>query len=169
MIWLLMVFLLVAAISPIMMMRQSPRQRRISRLRSATLTQGVKVALIARPTGRGSSTRDEVKDQQFARYWLPLAEPQQSAGAVLHRIDSNGWESAYPGWVWRDKPHQRAADPQLTALIATLPPAVLALSWDGGSVGVIWDESGDVGDVELIADRLRQLKLWRERLILAKT
>ncbi len=168
MLWLLMFFLLVVAISPLMMMRQSPRQRRHSALRSAALGRGVKVSLVARPDGRASGSRGH-GGQQYARYWLALEKPQQAAGAVLHRIDDNGWESAYPGWVWRDKASDRRRDPVLAELIAQLPVGVLALSWDGGSVGAIWDERGELDDIGALCDRLTALKAWRERLISAKT
>lgn len=169
MLWLLIFFLLVAAISPIMMMRQTPSQRRISQLRSAALGQGVKVGLTSRPDGRGSGTRSEQQGKQYARYWIALDEPQQSPGEVLHRIDSNGWESAYPGWVWRDKPAQRASDPFLSDWLADLPISILGVSWDGGSVAVLWSEQGELGDVTAIALKLQALKGWRQRLISTKT
>ena len=169
MLWLLIFFLLIAAISPIMMMRQTPRQRRISNLRSAALSQGIKVGLVSRPDGRGSGTRSEEESKQYARYWIALDEPQQLPGAALHRIDSNGWESTYPGWVWRDKPKERQADPFLVEWLRELPGSILAMSWDGGSVGVLWSEQGEINDVALIADKLQSLKSWRQRLISSKT
>lgn len=168
MLWLLIAFLLVVAISPLMMMRQSPRQRRVSALRDAALHCGVKVSLVARPDGRGSGSHGS-GGQQYARYWVALAEPQQGRGAVLQRIDDNGWESAYPGWVWRDKAADRRQDRELAQLIEALPDGVLALGWDSGSVGLVWDERGEVTDVAPLCAQLALLKSWRERLILAKT
>ena len=93
--WLVIIFAVAVVLSPLMWFKQSPRQRRISHLRSVAGTFNLQVALHRRPEAReGEDALSCVCYKIRCQYETPVTE------WVIHRFSQRGWSSDWEGWQW---------------------------------------------------------------------
>jgi hypothetical protein len=134
--WLLILLVVFVALAPLIAMMPTPRQRRLSRLRQAARERGMKVQLRPAPPLLRI-------DDSIALYSRPLVAPPEV--------------QLLPGEFFRDHDGWRRRAGQAPHGIADclqgLPGDVNYLVVEQRSVGVFWEERGDLEQLENI-DRI---------------
>ena len=151
--WLLIVLLVAIVLSPLMWLKQTPRQQQITTLRAQARQAGIQVSLHRRPDAREDETRLE-----SVIYFLPWLKPDQAHEWVLHRFSARGWDAQFPGWRWTLKEASPEWSSSLAPLLLELPEGVTAIVASPRGIGFIWDEKGDQNQIARFADGLRQLQ-----------
>ena len=137
--YLLILFVVMVALSPLLSMRPSPRQRKIAALRESAALGGLNVMLLDHP-----EPAPESGPQPFYRRLRRGDDPRLPART--HCALQNGCWTVVQG---------QPNGTQL-ALLADLPEGVSALVADAGGVGVFWNEQGETSDVERLGQCLEQ-------------
>ncbi len=135
MIYLLIFVVILVALSPLLSMMPSRRQRELAGLRQAAASAGLFVSL--------EPDREEGGRVYYGCRRQRGDTVQQTA--TLRRADSE-WVLCSGDW-----PTERLES------LSSLPEAVMEVREDGRGVGIFWDERGSVEDVDSIARVLRQL------------
>ncbi|MHA7878192.1 MAG: hypothetical protein ACX931_00240 [Saccharospirillum sp.] len=148
----------MVVIGAFMWVKPSPRDKHLAMLRAQALREGLKVHSI-KLDDTSLDGRVEGKRLMLAVYCLPHAF-DQTADMAFTVLRTSGVGGAFlpDGWKWAS--HRRAPEPyraDLTAFIETLPEAYLALEVRMNSVGVVWNERGDVDELPRMKERLSQL------------
>jgi len=151
--WFLIVFGIAVVISPLMWLKQSPQAKRMTMLRGMATQLSIHVSLHRRPDAR----EDEVSLESVC-YQLPWLDRNAGERWVLQRFSHRGWDSDYEGWRWTQHQAHPDWDDVLAQLIPELPKGVSALIANKSGIGMIWDERGDVLDLEKIAATLHLLR-----------
>lgn len=152
MIWLLIFLVLAVVISPLMMMKNSLRQRSITHHRDIARKLSIKVSLQRRPEARDSEDRLEA-----VCYWRPWSVDIKANHWVLHRYSQRGWPSAWPNWYWFQAEAGDDWQLCLQAMLNILPATISAIVVDSSGVGLIWNEHGDEATVHKINTQLESL------------
>jgi hypothetical protein len=159
--WLLMLFGLALVCSPLMWLKQSPHQRRVTELRRVASSLTLQVSLHRRP-----DTRDDELRLESVCYRLPWTDSQCRQNWVVHKFSERGWDSHCIGWRWFGD----QARPELNEIIADtvrkMPESVSAIIANSAGIGVIWDERGEVSDVQQISELLLGLRQKAEEISL---
>lgn len=153
MIWLLIIFCMAVAISPLMWIKASPRQRQIQQCREIARGLSLKVNIQRRPDARESERKLEA-----VGYWLAWGDSNIPQPWTLHRYSSRGWESQWEGWNWIVDEAPPEWQAQIQNALNLLPADAQAIVVNGSGVGVIWQENGDESTVHKIKDCLTNLK-----------
>jgi hypothetical protein len=161
MIWLLILFCLAVAVSPLLWMKSSPRQLQITQFRKLARELGINVNLHKRPEARESEKR---LDCMF--YWLPWRDSRGVKPWVLHRHSNRGWQSNFQGWRWVDDQADILWATMLAETLNRLPSGATAIIVTRAGVGVIWDERGETPTVHQICDCVEQLRKKGEEIYL---
>ncbi len=161
MIWLLIVFGTALVLSPLMWLKQTPHQRRITELRRQASAASLQVSLHRRPDAREDERRLEA-----VCYRLPWQDTDCRQDWVLHRLSDRGWPSEHQGWSWMAQDAGQQWHDLLAENIANLPPGVGAIVASGQGIGVIWDERGDSAELNQICDFLHRLRQKAEEICL---
>lgn len=138
--WLIILFAVMLAISPVLWLKPSPRQRRVARLRDAAVRAGVVVRLESPPL-------HEARGVMPAYRW-PYPPRRPGPDFVLVR-DAHAAAELKPfghGWRWRVEPLRplgEAAEAHLEALATRLPQDALVLESRPASLTLWWWESQD--------------------------
>lgn len=135
--WVLIIFVVMVALSPLLSMRPSRRQRQLAALREQAALAGMVVQLQQLPELPDSGL------QPFYSRRRPR-EDNQPRPSVVYRRTAQGWLSA-----------QGKIAPAVASLLADMPAGVSHVSSSMACVGAFWDENGSVEDLEQI-DRLLQ-------------
>jgi len=151
--WLLIIFCLAVALSPVLWMKSSPRQRQITQCREVARSLTVNVNLHRRPDARDSERRLET-----VFYWLRWQEATDVKPWVLHRFSHRGWESGYQGWRWISGQASAEWDPSVQQALSLLPSGVSAILASGAGIGVLWDERGEAATVREIHRCIERLR-----------
>lgn len=151
--WFLIVFGIAVVISPLMWLKQSPQAKRMTMLRGMATQLSIHVSLHRRPDAR----EDEVSLESVC-YQLPWLDRNASERWVLQRFSQRGWDSDCEGWRWTQHQAHPDWDDVLAQLIPELPKGVSALIANKVGIGMIWDERGDVLELEKIAAILQLLR-----------
>jgi hypothetical protein len=133
--WVLIIFVVMVALSPLLSMRPSRRQRQLAAFREQAALAGLVVQLQQLPQSPDSGL------QPFYSRRRPR-EDNQPRSSVVYRRTAQGWLSA-----------QGKIAPEEAELLAAMPAGVSHVSSTKACVGVFWDETGSVADLEQI-DRL---------------
>lgn len=139
--YLLIAFVVLLALSPLISMMPSRRQRQIADLRQGAAVTGLFVELRSSPLEPPDSPRQPFYGCRRRR------EQQRPRGNTLYRRDGERWVTA----------DLRPWSPARLELLEALPGGVSAVFEEPQSVGVYWDERGERADVECIARVLRDL------------
>jgi len=153
MVWLLIIFCLAVALSPLLWMKSSPRQRQITQCREVARSLTINVNIRRRPDARESEQR---LDTVF--YWLRWRDNKQMEPWILHRHSNRGWQSDFQGWQWISRQASVEWTPIIELAVASLPSGVTAIIANRQGVGVIWDERGKPSTVEEIHGCIDQLR-----------
>jgi len=151
--WLIIIFVVAVVLSPIMWFKQSPRQKNKGILREAARKRNLQVMLDRRP-----DARDDERALSCVRYQLHCASGGDKENWVLHRYSDRGWASDWDSWRWYGNQASVKWHPMLSETINGLPLGVTALICMGNSVGMIWDESGGLDQLQLVDEKLQQLR-----------
>ncbi len=156
--WLLILFGIAVVVSPLMWLRQSPRQTLITELRRTANSMGLQVSLHRRPDARDNETRLECVCYRLA--WLDGSCRQCW---VLHRHSERGWQPSSAvlstaGWLWTVAEASTQWMATLEKTTAELPAGVSAIIANKAGIGVIWNERNDVADLEKVAHNLKKLQ-----------
>lgn len=138
MVWLLIIFCLAVAVSPLMWMKSSPRQQQVmaNRKKARSLTINVNICKQA-----DASDSEDRLDAIF--YWLDWQQDNLNESWVLHRRSNRGWESCFDGWRWINQEADKAWLEVIGSIIDDLPSGVSAIVTNKQGIGVVWDERGD--------------------------
>lgn len=153
MIWLLIIFFMAVAISPLMWIKASPRQRQIQQCREIARGLSLRVKLQRRPDARESERKLEA-----VGYWLAWDDSNIPRPWTLHRYSNRGWESPWEGWNWIVDEAPSEWQPQIQNVLTLLSADVQAIVVNGSGLAVIWQEKGDESRVHIIKECLTTLK-----------
>ena len=153
MVWLLIIFCLAVAVSPLMWMKSSPRQQQVmaNRKKARSLTINVNICKQA-----DASDSEDRLDAIF--YWLDWQQDNLNESWVLHRRSNRGWESCFDGWRWINQEADKAWLEVIGSIIDDLPSGVSAIVTNKQGIGVVWDERGDGVTVENLHQCLIKLR-----------
>lgn len=135
--FLLIVFVVMVALSPLLSMMPSRQQRRLAGLREQAAALGLSIQLLDLPTLAGSEPL-----QPFYRRQRREQEPRGEDRQMFLRRESR--------WVLNSRTVSAAQNVRL----AQFPASVRGLMIDTDGAGVFWDESGDLQELEAIYDLL---------------
>ena len=158
MIWLLIIFTLAVVISPLLLMKSSPRQQQISRCRQVARNLSLNVNLHSRPDARETETR-----LVTTLYWLPWQGNHRPELWVLHRCSDRGRHSPWPEWRWLDNRADAEWQTVLDEILPQLPRGVSAVVLNSAGVGVTWDERSDPSIVSTLYTCIGRLRQKDER------
>ena len=159
--WLLILFGVALVCSPLMWLKQSPHQKRITELRRQASVVSLKVSLHRRPDARA----DELRLDSVC-YRLPWQNTDCRQNWVLHKASERGWPSEHHGWSWIVEQAGVQWHELLADTIANLPIGVSAIVATHQGIGMIWDERGEASDVGKICDFLLRLRQKAEEICL---
>ena len=134
--YILIVVVLLVALSPLLSMMPSRRQRQLADLRQAAASAGLYVQLDSGLPGESERVRYGCRRQRGDRAIAP--------GTYVR--DESGWRATSGQW-----PEDRLA------LLADLPEGVSEIREEMGGISALWDEQGGPEEVQAIARVLRSL------------
>ena len=135
--WVLIIFVIFVALSPLLSMRPSRRQRHIADLRQQAAIGGMLVQLQPLPQTTDSGLRPFYSRRR-------VRQEDQARPSVIYRRTAQGWLSA-----------QQKIAPRVRPLLAAMPAGVSHVSDTDLAVGAFWDENGSEDDLQQI-DKLLQ-------------
>ena len=159
--WLLIVFGVALVISPLMWLKQSPHQHRITEFRRQANSLSMQVSLHRRPDARV----DELRLESVC-YRLSWSDKDFRQDWILQRCSQRGWESPYPAWRWMAGQADSQWNSTLEKILPRMPVGVSAVIADGNGIGLIWDERGEAEDVGQIHQLLLALQQKAEKICL---
>lgn len=156
--YLLIALVIAMVISPLLWLRQTPGQARITAFRNRALQLGLKVQMVPHADAEEAERRPEtvrylkslVADDKGN---LPLIEPFWT----LLRTERRGRASPFPGWRWHRGEAPVSIHPALGPCLTALPASVAALCLDGQGLSAYWEETGKVEDVAVLDAALTAL------------
>lgn len=131
--YLLILFIIMIALSPLLSMMPTRRQRKIADLRQRAAVCGLAVQLRDAPEALRMDTACAFYQRRRER-----DEPRLERPVLCLYIDDQ----------WRQE--QGSVNPARRALLDALPKGVLAVVGEPTGVGAFWLESGEVDDVDTI-------------------
>lgn len=152
--YLIIAIVVGALISPFMVLKPSPRQKTILKIRQRAQQRGLQVQVMAE-----AITDQEGLNPTAIRYYVPwLAKDLAQAGSsswLLVRDQGRGRAARWQGWSWpgAEAPahHQKAID----KVIGALPNGVNAVSNDGQGLGVYWQEPDGLDLIDEIEAKIK--------------
>lgn len=156
--WLFILFILLLVVSPVMWLKPSPRQRRVSALRTAAIKTGLTVKL-EKPPLHGIDTAMPVY-----RWGYPQSRPGPDFALVRDDHASAALKSFAYGWRWRWEPLRplpNELESRLKALLERLPQDAIVVQSHRHALALWWWESQDfsrfstyLADFEALRDGL---------------
>jgi hypothetical protein len=161
-IFLLIGFVMLLILGPVMMLRPSPRERRLARIRQVAQQYRVKVQpLLLRQDTQFSPVLERnphLADFSWSRFQR-IADEGQS-GPSLH----GKWiQRKIPQgrFVWESADVRQKTNPAIDAVLAqweqAQQPDFLALELGPRSVSIVWNEKGDSAEAEALCQLIEQL------------
>jgi len=157
--YLLIALVLAIILSPLMGLRQSPRQKLVAALRGCAKQHGLQVKL-SQPAGArpGEGRLDTVI------YRLPWATDSKPSGLrraeqwlLLHE-SKRGDQSPWNKWRWMTLPVTDELLPEIGKVVEQLGETFSALEASQDGLSVYWQEYGEETDVEQLAQALTELQ-----------
>ena len=161
MIWLLIILTLAVVVSPLMMMKSSPRQQQISDCRQAARSLSINVNLQPRPDARESEN-----SLVATLYWLPWQSDRRPEPWVLHCCSNRGLESPWPKWYWLPSRAGSEWHDVLDETLSQLPSGASAVVLNSVGVGITWDERNDASTVSILHSCIERLRKKGEEISL---
>ena len=161
-IWIIIAVSMLFIVGPILMLRPSPRERRLARIRQLAQQQRVDIKPIflrRDPVYAATLERNpHLADHDWARYQL-VAEEKQTGPSIKGKwIQRKTPEGQL---VWEAQDIRQTPVPAVDALLArwqaAQSPDFLALELGPRSVTLVWNEKGDVAEVEAVCRQLQEL------------
>lgn len=136
--WLIILFVVALAVSPVMWLKPSPRQRRLAKLRNRATQAGVKVELAEPPLHAAG------KQMPSYRWRYPQNLPGPHFVLVREEVASSVLKPFRHGWRWRTEPLRGLPDDamqRLDSLLARLPQDAMVLESQRSALVLWWYES----------------------------
>ncbi len=156
--YLFIALVIAFVVSPLLWMRQTPGQARITAFRNRALQLGLRVQVVP-----PADAPPEDRSPGAVRYIRPLLpDPKGNMPVIpaywtLLKSNRRGYPSPFEGWRW----FRGEAPSHLTAAVGrcvqALPDTVTALRADSQGVSAYWSEIGAPEQVEAIASALAGL------------
>lgn len=138
--WLFIMLVLLLVVSPVMWLKPSPRQRRVSALRTAAIKTGLTVKL-ENPPLHGIETA-----MPAYRWRYPQDRPGPDFVLVRDDHASAALKSFAHGWRWRREPLRplpEALESRLKELLERLPQDAIVVESYRHALALWWWESQD--------------------------
>ena len=157
--YFLIIFVLMIIISPLMWLRQTPRQKLTIDMRKKATNLGMIVKLSATADSRKEKKR--LNCVTYKLKWHP--ESVELSGLniedwTLIKSNKRGEISVWPGWRWLDGQPSHKIMNKIELVIKKLPISVSALQVRSDGLLVYWNEEGDAVDVNNIYESLLILR-----------
>lgn len=160
--WIIIALSMLFIIGPILMMRPSPRERRLARIRQVAQQHGVDIQVMFLSRNELYAATLErnphLGDYDWARYQKIAAENQTGPsvkGKWVQRKTSEG------KLVWEAQDIRQVPVPAVDAILArwyaAQSPDFLALELGPRSASLVWNEKGDVAEAEAVCQQLQEL------------
>ena len=150
--YLLIAFVIAMVISPVLWLRQSPGQARITAFRNRALQLGMKVQIV--PLADAAETERSPDAVRYLRPFLPDPAGQMpvipAPWTLLHN-SRRGRESPWPQWRWFRTEAPSTLQPAIAECLALMPDSVTALRADNQGLSVYWFESGKIEAVNQVS------------------
>jgi hypothetical protein len=153
MIWLLIIFCLAVALSPLMWMKASPRQQQVTVSRAKARSLSINVNMCRQPDAIDSETRLDA-----ILYWLSWQKDTVNQVWVLQRRTKRGWESSFEGWRWVNNQADPSWEQIIELIIQDLPAGISAIVSNKEGIGMVWDERGDEDFIDDLHQNLIKLR-----------
>lgn len=155
-------FAMLLIVGPVLMLRPSPRDRRLARIRLVAQQRRVNVQPIVLSRdpvfSRTLERNPHLPDSGWSRYQLVAADDQR--GPSIH----GKWiQRKFPGGriLWESESVRQVSCAAIDDLLArweqAQQPDFLALELGPRSVAIVWNEKGDAPEVEAVCQQLQQL------------
>lgn len=156
--YLLIVLVIAFLISPLLWMRQTPGQARITAFRNRALQLGLRVQVVP-----PADAAPDDRSPDAVRYIRPLLAdelgniPQFTGYWTLLRSRRRGHVSPFEGWRWHRGDAPVNCHEAIARCLAALPETVVALRADDQGLSAYWSETGTVQQVDAIATAINEL------------
>lgn len=158
---ILIIILAVAlVVGPVMWLSPSPRDTRLSRIRTRATALGMQVSWVSREALWGRpALPDGVEELVF--YRLPWARQEQAAtcdhwGLVKQNYRHERFIADY--WLWQPGLAPPSNWPVLSDYLRALPAGMVACEARPQGVALGWRELGDLDQVEAVHGQLQRLR-----------
>lgn len=155
--WLLILLAVVAALSPLMMMRSTPGQKRAMAFRHRARKLGARVQLVPAAEAPESERRPST-----VRYLMPWPQGHRPPGDsplwILLRSDHRGWPSPWRGWRWFRREAPDSCRDVIARAVGALPESVIALRQDREGIAAYLKETGDIARVDQVVSALTMIR-----------
>lgn len=145
------VLALAMIVGPLMMLRPSPRQAQLIKLRGIAADRGLRVQMLDNPTARVESDAASSKPEMVAAYGMQLqADADSPLGALRWMLARTAFSHGiHLGGVWDWSVKEKTApieEETLLAFLQNLPKSVLAVRQDGDAISILWSERVPQGE-----------------------
>ena len=157
--YLLILLILALIISPLLWFRQSPRQKMITEMRRLASSRGLRVRLVHAPDAREGEGRLEYAG--YTLLWVPDSSPSPFSRMekwLLVRGTRRGGHSPWENWQWLGHEANDRLQPVIGAVLAALPTDVIAVEVNREGVAIVWQERGELADIDRIDTQLKHLR-----------
>lgn len=161
-IWIIIAVSMLFILGPILMLRPSPRERRLALIRQLAQRQRVNIQPIFLRSDPVFSVTQErnphLAEYSWARYQLVADENQTGPSIKGKWVQRRTPEGPL---VWEAQDIRQQSVPAIDALLARWQqeqkPDFLALELGPRSVALVWNEKGEAAEVEAVCQQLREL------------
>lgn len=158
--YLLIAFVLAVIWSPVMWLRQTPRQKLITAMRQLALSKGIRVKLSKPADAREGEGRLEYVT--YSLPWHPDSRPSSAPRMekwLLVKFSSRyGAPSPWLDWQWLGRECNDSLMPSLESVLPELPKDICAVESNISGIFVYWQERGEIADVSRLFTQLDFLR-----------
>ncbi len=181
--WIIIIGVLLLAIAPIFWVLPTSAQRRQTKLRNRAMQSGLVVQLVQLPDPDApaiervtpSGRQREVKRACIA-YRLPLRGIYAERPLPQWRIDrmrlaESSSEDLPPNWKWLGERPDVGSEyvDRVIAVLTNVPADTVAVEAAGDAVSIYWRETGDIENVDRVAELLRDLEEIQKQFLETET
>ncbi len=153
--YLLIVLVMAIIVSPMLWLRQTPRQKLITAMRQTAAREGFHIRLVNPPDAREGEGHLE-----YVSYTLPWRgkapqEPLPRMEKWLLVFETRrGDPSPWANWQWLGREANPVLNDAIGEVIGCLPPSVKGLEASAAGLSIYWQERGEESDVAVMGAQL---------------
>lgn len=153
--YLLIALVMAIIVSPMLWLRQTPRQKLVSAMRQTAAREGFHIRLVNPPDAREGEGHLE-----YVSYTLPWRG--KTPQTPLPRMEKwllvsdtrRGDPSPWINWQWLGREANPVLDVPIGDVVRNLPAAVKGLEASAAGLSIYWQERGKESDVAVMAEQL---------------
>ena len=157
--YLLIALVFAIIVSPMLWLRQTPRQKLVTAMRQQAARVGIHIRLVRPPDAREGEGRLEFVN--YSLPWQPKTEslplPRMEKWLLVYQT-RRGDPSPWADWQWLGREANPALNDAIGAAVAALPQSVSALEASAAGLSIYWQERGELADIESINSQLTALR-----------